>query len=279
MSRISWKAIEPFGAAIDLDLSARLAPEQLSELRSIYRDRGLLVFEGQSLSYPAQLEIGAWFGRVIAEKSPSIVSPDPKVGSLGHKELAFHSDLACAAEPLEAISLHALDVDDGQSETWFVETMAVLDRLPAPLRRRLNGLSALHLWPTVANSSARKRGSGDVPDDWPGATHPVLFTHPQTGGDILFLNAGQTERIVGLAPDESEDLIETVFGYLYDPRFRYAHPWKAGDFVLWDNMRFQHGRPAIRAGVRRNLQRVAMGSRAYVDEMPPDFRATYAAIL
>ncbi|MCP6390973.1 TauD/TfdA family dioxygenase, partial [Klebsiella pneumoniae] len=80
---------------------------------------------------------------------------------------------------------------------------------------RIRGLTALHLWPTMASSSERPRGKWDIPEGWPGAEHPVLLVHPRTGEEILYLNASQTERIVELAPEQGEALILELFAILY----------------------------------------------------------------
>jgi len=274
MAQISWTEIGNFGARVDFDLSGAPDELQLTELRALLDRHHLLVFEGQELSYDDQVDISAWFGPAVREKSPSIISPDPELGGLGHKELSFHSDMSCC-EPLDAISLYALDVDEGRTSTRFVDALGAAKRLPEQLRQRLRGLSALHLWPTLASSSERKRGQWDIPEGWPGAEHQVLLTHPRTAEEILYVNASQTERIVELEARDGEELILELFTWLYDPAFIYEHGWKNGDLVIWDNLAVQHGRRAIPDGTKRNLQRVSVGNDPYGKNMPEEFRAAY----
>jgi len=271
---MDWMPIGRFGARVDCDLSARPDEAQREELRELLDTHRLLLFEGQALSYDGQVDISAWFGKAHREATPSILSPDPELGGLGLKELAFHSDMSCC-EPLDAISLYALDVSEGQTSTRYVDAVGAARRLPAPLRQRLHGLTALHLWPTLASSSERPRGKWDIPEGWPGAEHPVLMRHSRTGEDILYLNASQTERIVELGAEEGEALILELFEFLYDPACIYEHVWKDGDLVIWDNLALQHGRRPIPAGVRRTLQRVSVGNDPYGRNMPEEFRVAY----
>jgi alpha-ketoglutarate-dependent taurine dioxygenase len=274
MADIAWTPIGTFGAVVDCDIAARPGEGRRAELRELLDKHRLLVFEGQQLSYDEQVDVSAWFGKAHREQRASILSPDPELGGLGRKELAFHSDMSCC-EPLDAISLHALDVSEGQTSTLYVDAIGAARRLPSQLRDRLRNLTALHLWPTLASSSERARGKWDIPEGWPGAVHPVLMRHPRSNEDVLYLNASQTERIVELDAREGEALILELFEYLYDPAFIYEHVWKNGDLVVWDNLALQHGRRAIPEGVKRSLQRVSVGNDPYGRNMPEEFRAAY----
>ncbi len=278
MAGIAWEPLGTFGARVDLDLREPVSSQEAETLRAMLDEHKLLVFPGQSLDYDEQLAVSAWFGKAVRERAPLFVSPDPEIGGLGSKELAFHSDMSCC-EPLDAISLHAVDVDDLVSCTRFVDAVGAAQALPEELRRRIRDLTALHLWPTMESSSERERGKWDIPDNWPGAEHPVLMTHPRTGKDILYVNASQTERIVELDPVEGEELIIELFGTLYDPQFTLEHVWKTGDFLVWDNLALQHGRPALPAGVTRNLQRVSIGNDPHGRNMPEEFRKAYGLVV
>lgn len=272
----TWKPMQHFGARVELDLSRRPSDGQIAILRRLYDEYGLLLFERQDIDYETNLEVASWFGPAIRQEATPILSPDPERGAVGPKELAFHSDLACTPDPLEGLSLYAVDVDEGKVSTLFVDAAGAAARLPAKLRERISELKVLNLWPTVANSSERNRGSGNVPDDWPGTAYPVLYSHPRTGRTILFPNAMQSERILDLAPDEGEELIRTLFGYLYDEEFIFEHFWKVGDLIVWDNLALQHGRREVPPGLRRDLRRIAMGVDGVGRNMPAEYKNTYS---
>ena len=69
-----------------------------------------------------------------------------------------------------------------------------------------------------------------------------------------------------LTPAERERALQyfahsdAAFEVLYEPTNVHAHHWQAGDFVVWDNLMFQHGRPANPNSVRRSLRRIAMNT-------------------
>ena len=73
------------------------------------------------------------------------------------------------------------------------------------------------------------------------------------------MNEQQTDRVEGLAEDESRTLIEDLFAHLYREVHTYTHAWRAGDLVLWDNRALQHARDAIPLGASRNLRRISVG--------------------
>jgi taurine dioxygenase len=274
MARISWEPLEHFGALVDLDLSETASEQQIAELRALFDLHQLLLFRNQKLSYDDQLEVSGWFGPAAREKAPSILSPALGVMGLGSNDLGFHSDLACTNEPLDALSLYALEVDEGKTSTLFADAVAAASRLPEALQRRIRGLSVLNLWPTFDNSPVWKRDAV-IPGDWPGAVHPLLLTHPRTGAELLYLNASHSERILGLSPEESEELMKTLFACFYDEAFVLEHRWRNGDLVIWDNLAVQHGRRTIPPGTTRRLQRVAIGTEPHGKNMPAEYAKAF----
>ena len=56
--------------------------------------------------------------------------------------------------------------------------------------------------------------------EFPKAIHPVIRTHPVTGRDALFVNAGFTKRINELSKRESTVLLRFLFDHIQNPRFQ-----------------------------------------------------------
>ena len=270
---LDWCPLQPFGARIELDCAATISDRQIAVLRSLYDTHHLLLFPNQKLSGEEQVRISGWFGPIAPDKGATYYSTtDPDLGGMGEAEIAFHSDLSCATEPLLGISLHAIDVAEGASPTVFIDAMAAAADLPDSLRRRLEGLHVMNLWPLKLAERQRNETS---PEGWPGAVHPLLKPHPRTGATILYLNASHSDRIIELAPDESENLIQELFGHLYRDAHRYEHHWTNGDFIVWDNLALQHRRPESPHGIPRTLQRVEIGSSSYAEQMPAQVLEAY----
>ena len=47
-------------------------------------------------------------------------------------------------------------------------------------------------------------------------------------------------RIVGMAPAESDALLDELFAWARQERFHYRHDWKVGEAVVWDNRCTMH---------------------------------------
>jgi len=269
---LQWRPLAPFGATIDLDLKGSVSGDQIDALRELFDRRHLLLFTGQSLSAADQRRVCGWFGPVEEDKPASRFTTEPEMGALGAGELAFHSDMACTPAPLIGLSLLAIEVEERSSTTMFVDAMAAARDLPEILRRRIEGLHVMNLWPSEL---AQRQRSHLAPAGWPGAAHPVLKPHPRTGEPILYLNANQSDRIVELEAAESEDLIQALFQRLYAPAHRYEHHWRNGDFIVWDNLALQHARKPVPPGVVRTLQRVEIGACPWSDMAPEGLVAGY----
>ncbi len=70
--------------------------------------------------------------------------------------------------------------------------------------------------------------------------HPVVRTHPFSGRQALFVNEGFTTRIVDLAVQESEALLNFLFAHITKPEFQVRWHWQENDVALWDNRVMQH---------------------------------------
>lgn len=56
---------------------------------------------------------------------------------------------------------------------------------------------------------------------------------------------------------EGRLLLRELVEHATQPQFVYRHPWRVGDFVIWDNLATMHrGRPFDDMRQRRELRRV-----------------------
>lgn len=269
---LAWKPLGPFGARVDLDLAQEIPMPKVEELRSLWDEHHLLYFADQQLSTADQIRVSGWFGPVLDEHKEAFISVDPKLGGAGLGRLAYHSDLACSPHPLLGLSLYGLDVTDNASSTVFVDVVAAAASLPDQLREQVEGLHVLLLWPL---SFSDRQRSSSAPDSWPGTEHLLLRPHPRTGQMILSLNENHTDRIVELNDSDGEALIQQLFAHLYSGVYAHEHSWRQGDFIIWDNIALQHGRPDPLPGIRRTLRRVELSEHGYAELMPSQVMAAY----
>jgi len=53
-------------------------------------------------------------------------------------------------------------------------------------------------------------------------------------------------------------LIAEVRSHFYNEEFAYAHDWRTGDMIFWDNLVLQHARLPFDPDVTRTLRRTAI---------------------
>lgn len=223
----------------------------------------LLLFRGATIEAEQQVELLEKLGPALVEneagRSYQFVSNSHEEGILGDGRFAYHSDHAFMSDPIDILSLYGLEIPRSGTQTRFANGLAAARALPEALRQRIGDRRARHIIDPAAESDAVPIRGPRLPDDLPHAYHPILFPHPRTGEEILYVCEQQTDRIEFLDHDDSRALIEALFEHLYTPRFTLVHEWQEGDLVLWDNRALQHARGEVTPGTSRTLRRVAVG--------------------
>lgn len=254
--------LSPFGAEVDIDLSAPLDEPHKDAIRDLLYARGVLIFRGQSLTDADQSRVMELFGSVLVEEGGHReISRD---GNLGCGRLLFHSDLAFTAQPFKLLSLYALDVSEG-TETMFASCERAVESLPLDLRARIERLRATNVIPP--SQSERLVGHGS-PAHVPQVTRDLLDNHPVTGRSVLSISEQQTARIEEMAPEDSDALLADLFAALYSPGNVYRHSWRNGDLVVWDNRALQHARPDQAATPQRRMRRIAVADKTFFQLCP-----------
>jgi taurine dioxygenase len=247
------------------DFSQPLADEDVAAFRDHFFESKLVLIRGQQLDAEDQLRLSSYVGPV--PDAPTFISNVEETGYHPEVRLLFHSDFAFTPTPLIGISLYCLEVAPGAAATSYVDGTHAARTLPSELRARIENRQVMHLADTVTRREDARRRLVDVggpdasPSLFPRTTRPVLWTHPTTGEPVLYVLEQQASHIEGLDEDESEALIADLFTHLYASDAVYVHPWEPGDFVLWDNIALQHGRPENPTTVRRSLRRTVISEK------------------
>ena len=139
----------------------------------------------------------------------------------------------------------ALDVEEGVVPTEYRDHYTAYETLPADLRIGLEHRQ-------VAFFDPRMPGPDELPR-LADATHPVFTPHPHTGRRAVYVN-DFTDRIVGMDRADSDETLVRLPPTSTPMRHAYAHQWRSGDLVMWDNVGLQHRRAAVPANQRRNMR-------------------------
>jgi taurine dioxygenase len=201
-------------------------------------------------------------GRRFVEGLPEIyivsnvkVNGEP-IGSLGDGEAVWHTDMSYLDVPPKASMLYALEVPPTGGNTSFCTMYGIYEALPAVLRARIAGLKIKH--DGTYNSGGYVRQGITATDDpltSPGAVHPLVCTHPNTGRRMLYLGRRRNAYLLGLALADSEALLDELWSFVDRPQFAWEHVWRVGDLVLWDNRCTMHRRDAFDPSSRRIMHR------------------------
>ena len=269
----------PVGAeVVGLDLRRPLDAATARALLDAWHARQVLVFRDQALEPEEQVAFTRHFGEPGRPRMPpraamdnvralppevmlvSNIRVDGKPMGLPHDgEMWFHSDMCYDEVPHMATMLHAVELPSTGGDTLFANMYAAYERLRPALRDRLEGMRALHI-------HDYKRTDRPDPNADLGKVrnyaHPVFVTHPETGRKAVYVNRLMTARIEGMEPAESDAALDALFAVAEDPEIVYAHKWRPGDLVMWDNRCVTHARTDFPANERRLLRRTTVRGTA-----------------
>jgi taurine dioxygenase len=186
----------------------------------------------------------------------NVVENGRAIGALGAGEAEWHSDMTYLSTPPTASILYGREVPEGQGDTWFASMYAAITEMPEGLRQRIDRRSSKHDSSYTSAGELRK-GMATVTDarQAPGAMHPLVVRHPETGRPALFPGRRRNAYIQGLDLSESNALLDELWAWCTQPAFVYRHRWRRGDLLVWDNRSTLHRRDGFDPAARRILWR------------------------
>ena len=270
--------VRPTGAALGAEIRgvdlARIDDASFALLHQAWLDHGVLLLRDQHLTDDDLVRFSRRFGDLdeapIQETGRRFVEGYPEIyvvsnvlgrdgepiGSLGAGEAVWHTDMSYLPEPPKLSMLYALEVPPAGGETGFCTMYGAYDGLPAALKQRIEGMQIKH--DGTYNSGGYLRQGVTATDDprtSPGALHPLVCTHPETGKRGLYLGRRRNAYLPGLSLDESEALLDELWGYATRPELSWYNDWRVGDVVIWDNRCTMHRRNPFPADSRRVMHR------------------------
>ncbi len=250
---------EILGATIeDLDLSKPISDQDIEIVMRALGEYGVLRFPGQQLSAQDLKSFSSRFGELEINVANAYQAPghpevmilsnmkeDGKPIGLQDAGQSWHTDMSYSKMIAFANVLHGIKIPRRNGvplgSTEFCNMHAAYEDLPAELKTRLDGMTALHDFNKFWEMMRREKGSARPPlteaqrKAKPPVSHPVFLTHPITGRKVLYANPGYTVRINELPEKESEETLEFLFAHQVQDKYRYAFRWTEGDVLMWEN--------------------------------------------
>jgi taurine dioxygenase len=275
--------VVPTGAAFAAEVRGvdlrYLDDRTFERLLDAWHQHSVLLVRGQSLSdqdliaFSRRLGDLDWApiqenGRRFVEGLPEIyIVSNVKVngeaiGSLGDGEAVWHTDMSYLDVPPKASMLYSLEVPPAGGNTSFCSMYAIYDALSPGMKRRIAGLKIKHDG-TYNSGGFLRQGvtPTDDPRTSPGAVHPLVCTHPDTGRRMLYLGRRRNAYLMGLELAESEALLDELWAFVDRPEFKWEHVWQVGDLVMWDNRCTMHRRDPFDDTARRLMHRTQIKGR------------------
>jgi taurine dioxygenase len=269
--------VRPTGAGLGAEIAGvdlkGIDDAVFAAIRRAFVEHSVLLLRGQRLSDEDIIAFSRRFGALdhapVQENGQRFVAGKPEIyvvsnviengvpiGSLGAGEAAWHTDMSYLADPPMASMLYALEVPPAGGSTGFCNMYSAYEALPEALKRRIAGCKIKH--DGTYNSGGYLRAgvaASDDPRTSPGAVHPLVCTHPESGRRCLYLGRRRNAYIVDLALDRSEALLDELWGYATRDEHTWYNIWRVGDLVLWDNRCTMHRRDPFDPAARRIMHR------------------------
>ncbi len=280
----------PSGAALGADVVGfdikNFSDEEFADIHQAWLDHLILRVRGQDIDDHTHREFAKRFGPL--ELSPKTkftgtpwlpdfpemsqitnkkVNGEP-IGTLGHADAYWHTDMSYIETPPKASLLHAFEIPPKGGDTHFLNMYDALKNLPKHLRDAIDGKSIKHQQVYSSDGSVRRgmeKPDSDDPRDWPGAVHPIIRTHPETKRQALFLGRRVKGYIMGMLVDESEVLLDALWDHAAgNPEWTWSQQWQVGDLIMWDNRCAMHARDGFEDNHIRLMHRtVLLGDKPY----------------
>ena len=257
-----------------IDLRDDLDGDTVEAIRKAWLDHLVLVFRGQQFGQEELIRVTGYFGDIgplsrppkffpkgFAKLLPNIMmisnirENGETIGALPDGEMNFHHDMIHNDLPHKGTLLYSVEVPSHGGDTLFASGYAAYDTLDPAVRDRLEGRKAFHHY----NYGTTIRGdTSNAVAAFHEAVHPVFRTHDETGRKAIYVDRLMSMKIVDMAAEESDRLLDAVFDHAEKPEFVYRHVWRVGDLLVWDNRCSSHARDDFPSDQRRLMLRTTV---------------------
>ena len=281
---------EQFGAVVTgWEPSEAPDPALVVQVREALADHLVLVFRGHRQPLDDELvRLAEAFGELIkgsewlrdagsrAEILPVTNTVDADgipLGTGGAGQLEWHADYSYVPRPARESFLNAVELPESGPRTSFVNQYHTLETLPPELVEQLRSLRARHHVAQYVEGGvdpdrheldrgfdakrARDSALGIERPAIPEAEHPVVLRHPHNGRELLYVNKGLTDCIIGMDRADSSALLKRLHQHGTRPEAVYAHEWHPGDLVVFDALAGLHRRESWASGERRVMRQLS----------------------
>ena len=280
---VTTRQIGPcFAAEVDgVDLTRPLPSADVKAVHAGMDEYAVLVFHDQKLDDEQQLAFSRGLGELEHAVGTSLRAPDEyrlpttfaDVSNLDKDNNVFarddrrrlfaignrlwHSDSSFKVVPAKYSILHARAIPSKGGNTEFADMRAAYDALDAETKAEIEDLICEH----SQIFSRQQLGFFDFTEEERARFKPVrqrlVRTHPSTGRKSLYL-ASHAGGIIGWPVPEARAFLRDLTEHATQHQFVYAHTWRVGDLVMWDNRQTMHRARPFPAHEKRDMRRTTL---------------------
>jgi taurine dioxygenase len=245
------------------------------QIRELFHERGIIVFEGVEPTNRFQVELSLVFGPLKDHPVAAVdrIDPETMAGAIRISSnpetsdiveidgkpysswLPWHFDHCYNNELNRAGVLRAVEITPTGGQTCFMDGIALYDRLSPDLRARIEKQSVIYSMDMQPANIRFGRPENfrvlqvdptqlkilEQAKVYPRAIHPAVWTR-ETGEKVLHVSPWMAEGIEGHEDAEGNALLAILaneVNRLADAG-AYLHDWKPTDMLIWDNWRMIH---------------------------------------
>ena len=262
--------------ASGVDLAQPLTDRAFREIEEAFFAGQVLVFRGQKLT--ARGFLG--FARRFGPPEPHVVDQfhhpeyadililsnvvrDGKPTGLADAGTYFHTDYSYLEMPARATMLYSIQVPRAGGDTLFANQYAAYADLRGAMKKRLEGLVAMHHYGNRDDLEETSRTAASLLTEeqkgrlrW--VRHPVARRHPVTGRTALYAVSGSSFGIEGMPEAEARTLLDELKRHATREKYRFRLTYGVGDVVIWDNASLLHSATLIDPQDARTLWRITI---------------------
>ena len=265
---IDIKPIDPVdrpffaGVVTGIDLTKPQSPQDIAAVHDGMDKYGVLVFHGQPINDDQQLACSRALGP-LEQSTGDIAAPQDRRMSMDLSDISnldkhskllarddrrrlfglgnqlWHSDSSFKPIPAKYSMLSARTIPDADGNTEFADMRAAYDALDEKTKREVQHLICSH----SQIFSRGVLGFTDFTDEervkWAPVRQRLVRKHPRTGRLSLYLSS-HAGGIEGWPVPEARAFLRDLTEHATQRKFVYAHEWKLGDLVIWDNRVTMH---------------------------------------
>lgn len=258
-----------------VDLSGPLSPEVRDEVEAAFVAWKVIFFRGQSMDHAAHVAFARQFGEpTIGHAVFGHEDEFPEVYSIAKHRTAnsirgagmarawtdWHTDITAAINPPMASILRGVTIPPYGGDTLWTNLAAAYQALSEPMKAFVEGLNGIHRFEAPASGADKADYRDSIENRRLEALHPLVTVHPVSGEKVLYVSPAFLQEVDGLAPRESQTLLEFLWEHSVRQDFTVRFKWQPGDVAMWDNRSTAHLAPSdiFQSDFDRQLYRVTL---------------------